>query len=605
MANLRPIVEISWTTDAFDPAPVWVDVSAYVMMDSPGGLTITRGRSDQYSTVSGSVANFVLDNQDGRFTPERAASPYYPNVVNEKRVRISVTDGVTTWRRFYGFIDVMTPSWSPGGFHSVVNVTCVDWFKFLSKARLRNIISSEYMALNPFAYYPLGDAEGSDRAANLADSDHPAFVTGKTVTFGVGTGPGTDGITAATLAAAGQLGTKYQTVKTIPSGIFSLAVWFNCASAPGAGNDRRLISLPVGSGVDVKRLAIEAVTGNLVTSTMTSGSSVCDGLTHLAVFTYSGTGTQAAKLYLDGSLVDSDTLIISGTWSELGLGNDPLGDFGFSTFQGTLAHAAVFYDELTAAEVASIWKAGNSGGDNESAGTRFLDLGRLAGIASSELATTATKPVQFVDSTNQDVLTMMRAVEVTEAGVIYVDVNGVLRFQGHNDRYNQPAAISLTAGQYENDLQPVLDDFGIYDVATVSAPDLPEQTVSRGLGDSSPANLSTLDIDTERMLSRARWETRNPSPKLRWPSISVDLLTQTSIRAAVLTADIGARIALAGLPSSAPATSVEVFMEGYTETISLTAYNVTFNCSPFTPTNLWKLGDATYSVLGSTTVLAF
>ena len=58
-------------------------------------------------------------------------------------------------------------------------------------------------------------------------------------------------------------------------------------------------------------------------------------------------------------------------------------------------------------------------------------------------------------------------------------------------------------------------------------------------------------------------------------------------------------ITLAGLPAQASATSVDFFIEGYTETIGPASYEFTFNVSPVNDelnNDVWILQDATYGV---------
>lgn len=68
---------------------VWTDVSSYVETDE-AGVEITRGRQDELSEVQPSACRLVLDNSDGRFTPEYAAGAYYPNVKRGRPLRVRV-----------------------------------------------------------------------------------------------------------------------------------------------------------------------------------------------------------------------------------------------------------------------------------------------------------------------------------------------------------------------------------------------------------------------------------------------------------------------------------------------------------------------------------
>jgi hypothetical protein len=106
-------VEVAFASTPDAVSPTWTDVTSYVLFsDRP--LTIEAGRQDEFSEVGPSRLSVTLDNPDGRFTPGRAASPYYPNVKLGKRIRVGVVySGVTYWR-FDGHVDTWPAEW-PGG----------------------------------------------------------------------------------------------------------------------------------------------------------------------------------------------------------------------------------------------------------------------------------------------------------------------------------------------------------------------------------------------------------------------------------------------------------------------------------------------------------
>lgn len=65
---------------------------------------------------------------------------------------------------------------------------------------------------------------------------------------------------------------------------------------------------------------------------------------------------------------------------------------------------------------------------------------------------------------------------------------------------------------------------------------------------------------------------------MRASSLSVDLLNLDAVdQAAILGLDVSSLLAASGLPSQAPATTADYFVEGYTETISATDYALTLN----------------------------
>lgn len=75
-----PIIEVDWPNTG-----TWTDVTRYVRDES--GIRITRGRGDEQGEIPPGTMSLTFHNFDGRFTPGRAASPYYPNVKKGRPIR--------------------------------------------------------------------------------------------------------------------------------------------------------------------------------------------------------------------------------------------------------------------------------------------------------------------------------------------------------------------------------------------------------------------------------------------------------------------------------------------------------------------------------------
>lgn len=140
---------MSWPTlliqVAFADAPLtalasntWTDITAYVE-----SFATRRGRSDALGRIEAGAAQLVLDNSDRRFDPTFASSPYYPNVVPMKKIRISATYSAVTYRLFTGFIEGWPPDW-PGGLDVKTTIRCVDAFTYFAKKKLNGAYANEY-----------------------------------------------------------------------------------------------------------------------------------------------------------------------------------------------------------------------------------------------------------------------------------------------------------------------------------------------------------------------------------------------------------------------------------------------------------------------------
>jgi len=88
-------VEVAFNAGVNTPAAsrTWTDVSPYVELDRQ--LVIGYGRSDQFATADANSLRLTLDNSDGRFTPEKSSSPYYPNVKIGRPIRVTAVNPPT------------------------------------------------------------------------------------------------------------------------------------------------------------------------------------------------------------------------------------------------------------------------------------------------------------------------------------------------------------------------------------------------------------------------------------------------------------------------------------------------------------------------------
>lgn len=83
---IRLYVEAAFGYTILTGTPVWTDITPYV--DLAAGLTITRGAQEELADTQPGTCSLTLDNSDGRFSPGRASSPYYPNVKKNVPLRV-------------------------------------------------------------------------------------------------------------------------------------------------------------------------------------------------------------------------------------------------------------------------------------------------------------------------------------------------------------------------------------------------------------------------------------------------------------------------------------------------------------------------------------
>lgn len=132
------MVEIGFVSNPFTAlaSVTWVDVSADVLLDPGAGggpITIRRGRQSELGRIEAGTLSLTLDNRLRKYDSEYTSSPYYPNVLPMKRIRVSAVWSATTYRLFTGYISAWTPAY-PGGQLAVVRVTASDAFNAFARA---------------------------------------------------------------------------------------------------------------------------------------------------------------------------------------------------------------------------------------------------------------------------------------------------------------------------------------------------------------------------------------------------------------------------------------------------------------------------------------
>lgn len=640
MANM-PEVEVALALGSGYSTPIasmsWTVVDAYV--EGAAGLSIERGRQDNEGQVGPSRLRVTLDNKDGRFTPEYAAGAYYPNVKKgcPIRVRVRWVVGSGTWyMRFLGYVDEWPVEWPGGGSsYSTVTISATSRMARLGRANaFRSIIEEEILYDAPKLYFPLGEPQGATTAGNIAPGRSEVLSTaqlgtGGTLEFGAGTGPGTDDKSAPILTPVDTVNGLYlkSNLTDSPHAAgdqhLQLEVWFNA----GTSANQQIMTLSRGDTFPLESFGLSVFNGTLTAAwkrdntlmAFKNASGLTTGATHHAVLKASLSGSNLTlTLIADGvSSSASPAAFGSTTFGEfrkLWVG----GDVENGVFNGTVAHAAVYAQASTVLADACFvehYHAGADGFTADGSGARIQRYARLAGIPSAEISAAPGLAIGIAhkDTTGVDPLVAMEAVRLTEDGVLFDAGSGTLTFQGRDNRYNTTSAFTLDAGtsEVQQGFTPKLDDQQVSNDVTASRPGgIEVRSINQASIDAigyyrdSIEVLTTSDAEVQ---SRADWEVnRRGTPRVTVPEVKVHLNEcSSSLITSLLAADIGTRFTTSGLPSQAPASSMDFFIEGITEDIGPEDYWISFNTSRPELSNVWRLDSSTYSVLDSTTVLAY
>ena len=333
----------------------------------------------------------------------------------------------------------------------------------------------------------------------------------------------------------------------------------------------------------------------------------------------------------------------------------PLG--GNLGWQGSLNCAAVFPSVLPSSRLQTHYKAGWSAFASPPPSPYYIyeligNVARYAGLQpwQLDLPSEGVSAASVYSLSGQNALAALQTYEQVDGGLLYENAAGQLAYQDRAARYAAQAAAApvlvLAAGEYEPGLLPsITDQFLVNDatcgttvvsangsgtVTTVTAwvravsqasianygqyPDGTPQSPQSGpywtgtvfVNAGVPTGTLSLDV----VADAADWTVGTRSqPGPRSPVVTVDLLTQPGLRAAVLSAEMGTMLQLQGLPAQYPGAIRNEYMliEGVTETLkwddNSAEWTAVFNTSPSMQSGAWLAGDPDMGVLDLTAVV--
>lgn len=147
------LVEIEFT------AGVWTDISTSVQGDS---IEIVVGKDSAAGDMQPGTLDLTVDNIDGTWTPDNPLSSLYPNLVEGKRIRVTVSKGSVSDIRFVGRLTSIVPDFPEELAQCETRLSAVDLLGEL--ARMTGLPSMPRFAAESLirstsagAYYPLTD----------------------------------------------------------------------------------------------------------------------------------------------------------------------------------------------------------------------------------------------------------------------------------------------------------------------------------------------------------------------------------------------------------------------------------------------------------------
>lgn len=209
---------------------------------------------------------------------------------------------------------------------------------------------------------------------------------------------------------------------------------------------------------------------------------------------------------------------------------------------------------------------------------------------------------------------LLRECENADQGVLF-ERGLALGYLPRSRRYNLPVALALdwAAGDLAEPPEPVDDDQRLRNQWTVTRTDGSSATASNAASieleglydDSTEVNI----LFDERLVDFASWLTMvGTGNYLRWPRITINLVAHPELIGQWLASGIGSRVTVANPPSQILGETIDLIIEGYTETINQYVWTVELACSPAQPWDVAVYGtdryDSVSSFLQTTTLSA-
>lgn len=525
--------------------------------------------------------------------------------------------GATVHPRFFGLVQDWPTSWK--GLHSTATITCTDLLTWANIVKqLQPMLVQEVLLDRPNVYYPLTEPSDSLSAGNLSGTVGVGSLSitqagsGGTLEFAAGAGP--NGLPCPVFTPASSSAGKYLSANvgqsfTDANASFRVRMecWFSTSTA-----DRVLLAL-TSSDAETKTVvslsgsgAIQVQNqspGSALVSTVWATGNLADGALHHLIYNeFGGEVTVDGTTYTMSNFNPPDLrLLYVGGFQDARLWN------------GTISHLALYVRSLTTAELTPHYTTGTTGNAGESASARMSRLASYVGLA----VTTQGSVFDAVASQaelGRSALEHMRDIERTESGKLLTNRSSgtPLIFQSRDLRYNPVAALSLTYADLEtDDVEYAYDDQKVVNAVTASRPGgatqrVISQTSIDAYGE-KPEDLQLLKSTDNSTADAANWlvsRYADPPPEVRQIPVEAYSMPVATYRA-LLDADVSTVLDLTDLPDQAPASTATAIVEGYTERIGLWQHHLDFHTSRGDTDTVWVLDDATYSVLDSTTRLAY
>lgn len=543
--------------------PIWTDVSPYLREP----YNVRRGRQTELDTVEAGTHTVTLDNRDGRFTPQWASSPYYPNVVPIRKIseeslyppNLNVTDSS---------FEIGVGSWTAVGAGTTIAQTAVrawDGTKSLQISHPAGVVNTGAVS-SILPLYKLPAMMG------FIASIYAYAPAGVTLTFRVDW----------------YIGAAYSFSSTAGTGAPGGSAWLRIntpvvGSSLGATVDGfALYVFKAASDVGVVTTQVDAAQMEPIAKNATVPSA------------YMGTGV---KYSVYRGLIER--------WP-------PESNWSDATVTITCSDA---FEPFNKNKISTFLAQATTD-------ARFNTLMDAMGWPVADRSVeTGQSSIQSVTPSDGTILSLLQDLARTENGNIFIGPDGVANFQNRHHRLLTNNTSLATFGDATGEIPyekvvPSYDKDRIYNDVAVQrtggaeqhAIDYPSQSKywPRTYG---PVTLSVL---TEaEALNFAQWLLRRTKqPSIRFDSIKLVALNSddpinVSVFKQILARELGDRVTVIRRPPGGLTIQQDCHIEAIQHDVSTGSWETTWTLSPADTASYWVMDSATLSVLDSTTSLAY
>lgn len=615
--SLPLIVEIAFGAGPMDTGTLtWTDVSSWVQRSR--SISASRGFDPETQEPIAGRGSLRLRNKDGRFTPGTTGP--FGLVRNRLPIRIRVDyetlasellnspidlnepaalNESTSEVLWTGLIDKLTMGYEDGVL-PIVDATLVDrWARLKARKLTGDRLQQIHQQMGVQNLWTLTDPPGASRAEDMA---------GGLDLIPTGSAP--------LWSTAGNPQTGAAQVVELPGGCFltspqgdsmtgaTLSLWAKPLDLSTSAVQVTL-GIPALGGLyfGVSQLSVDVAFGDLAGLPAVIALPASTDWRHIAA-TISQSGTTATlRVYADGAEVysRSDTI----TWSAARrLRLRPA-----SSGAAHASYVGLWGAALTPTQIGNLHAAGK---DALGVGGQTVDQRAASAVALWQQTTLATEGTfaatmskQALDGVSQ--ADLLRGCAQAEDGNLFIGRDGWPVLQSRGYRADVALAATIPVQVLSKEAQWELDDQQIWNSVQVDRMALNETVTTINRRDE--ASIATYDevsrsfqlwLDTDAAaVDRANQEAIMWSEALpRSRNFAVDLMTcQETIPAATLLAvDVGSRIQISGLPSTAPPqTSSGWYVDAIEDTITQASWVRTFTVSP--AIDFLILDDATFGGL--------